>query len=101
MKYGIEVLYPHPHAKLGKVTKDWHMFELYIHVQKCVWETRADSAIKAASLINRFSFQMQDLIFEIPTVETFAAVLDGKPPTNLEQKAQMMTMHSRSLNSKI
>ena len=63
--------------------------------------TRVDSAIMAASLINRFSFQMQDLIFEIPTVETFATVLDGKPPTNLEQKAQMMTMHSRPFNSKI
>ena len=42
-------------------------------------------------LIN--SFEMQDLIFEISTVETFAPEKDDKPPTNWEQKAQMMTMH--------
>ena len=49
-------------------------------------------------LIN--SFEMQDLIFEVST-ETFATEKDDKPPTNAAQKAQIMTMHSRALNSEI
>ena len=50
-------------------------------------------------LIN--SFEMQHLIFEVSTVETFATEKDDKPPTNAAQKAQIMTMHSRALNSEI
>ena len=49
---------------------------------------------------NWFSFELQDSIFEISTVETFATEVMANRPQTLTKK-EMMTMHSRALNSEI